>query len=270
MSVEGARGAEPVRCAIEAGVAYIRLSVPASGNALTTSLLEGLSRSLARATSDPSCRAAVISAEGEHFCRGLDLEASFADDGGPNEHFLWLSLECLSGIRAAQFPVIACVEGHVTGGGLGLVSACDIVIAAPQAVFMLSEVIIGMMPALIAPFLLRRLTPARLGYLAQSTRGIQGDEARAYGLVDELADGAVSAALDRQLKRILRSSPAALAESKRYFNALTGGDFARQTDAALSQLRAWLSQPGVAEGARAFAEGSVPPWFQKHVARKHV
>lgn len=269
MSVEGARAAEPVRCEIEAGVAYLRLSVPASDNALTTSLLEGLSRSLERATSDPSCRAAVISAEGEHFCRGLDLEAAFTDDGGPDERFLRLSIECLSGIRAARFPVIACVEGHVTGGGLGLVAACDIVIAAPQVVFMLPEVIVGMMPALIAPFLLRRLTPARLGYLAQSSRGIQGAEAHAYGLVDEIAEGEVGAAVNRQLKRILRSSPAALAESKRYFDALTGGDFTRQTEAALSQLRTWLRQPGVAEGARAFAEGGAPPWAQKHVTRKH-
>jgi len=268
MSHESTPLTAPVQCEIEAAVAYVALSAPASGNALNVAMLEGLKRALAQATSDASCRAIVIAAEGDHFCRGLDLEAALSESGLPDEAFVKLSLECLSRIRSARLPVIACVQGAVTGGGLGLVAACDIVIAEPQAVFMLSEVIVGMMPALIAPFLLRRLTPARLSYLAQSSRGIRGVEAREFGLVDELAEEGASGALHRQLQRILRSSPEALAESKRYIDALTSRDLAFQIDAATAQLLAWLSRPDVGQGIRAFAEGGVPPWFQKHAARR--
>jgi len=259
-----------VRCEIEAGVAYVTLSAPASGNLLTTPMLEGLGRALARAASEATCRAIVLSAEGRQFCGGLDLEAVFADGGGLDRSFLTLSLDCLSQIRRARVPVIACVEGDVTGGGVGLTAACDIVIASPQSVFMLSEVIVGMIPALIAPFLLRRLTPARLGTMAQSSRGVRGIEAREWGLVDELAEEGVAGALHRQLQRILRSSPDALAESKGYFDALTAHDFARQTEVARERLLGWLSRPEVVEGARMFAEGDAPPWFEKHVARRKI
>jgi enoyl-CoA hydratase/carnithine racemase len=260
--------ADAVTCELEASVAYITLSAPASGNLLTSSLLEGLQRAFAQATGEATCRAIVLSAEGKQFCGGLDLGAAFASGGDLDPAFVALSLDCLSRIRRAGVPVIACVEGDVTGGGVGLVAACDIVIASPQSVFMLSEVIVGLIPALIAPFLLRRLTPARLGYMAQSSRGIRGIEAREWGLVDELAEESVAAALHRQLQRILRSSPGALAESKAYFDALTAKDLARQTGVAGERLLGWLSRPEVVEGARAFAEGGVPPWFKKHVARR--
>jgi enoyl-CoA hydratase/carnithine racemase len=261
---------EAIQYAIDAGVAYITLSAPASGNLLTNSMLEGLQRALARATSNATCRAIVLSAEGGQFCGGLDLGAAFADGGDLDRSFVALSLDCLSRIRKARVPVIACVEGDVTGGGVGLTAACDIVIASPRSVFMLSEVIVGLIPALIAPFLLRRLTPARLGTLTQSSRGIQGIEAREWGLVDELPEDGVAVALHRQLQRILRSSPGALAESKAYFDALTAQDLARQTEVAGERLLGWLSRPEVVEGARVFAEGGVPPWFKKHTARRKI
>lgn len=255
-----------VACAIEAGVAYVTLSAPASGNLLTGSLLEGITRALDRAAGDATCRAIVLSAEGEKFCGGLDLEAAFASEGGIDPAFVALSLDCLSRIRGARVPVIACVDGDVTGGGVGLTAACDIVIASPRAVFMLSEVIVGMIPAMIAPFLLRRLTPARLGYLAQSSRGVRGVEAREIGLVDELGEEGVDAALHRQLQRILRSSPEALAETKQYIDALSAADPARQIDIARDRILGWLRRPEVVEGARVFAEGGAPPWFRRHAA----
>jgi methylglutaconyl-CoA hydratase/polyketide biosynthesis enoyl-CoA hydratase PksH len=261
---------DPVRWEIEAGVAYVTLSSAAAGNMLTVSMLEGMKAAIGQATCDASCRAVAISAEGPYFCKGLDLAAAFADGGRLDRSFMDLALECLSQIRSSSLPVIACVEGDVTGGGVGLVAACDIVIAAKEASFMLSEVVVGMIPALIAPFLLRRLSPARLGYMAMSSRGICGSEAKEYGLVDELAEEGVEAARHRQLKRILRSSPGALAESKRYFEQLTGRDRAWQMDAAAEQLTAWLSRPDVVEGVRAFAEGDAPPWFQKYVTRSSI
>lgn len=262
------RRARAVRATIEAGVAYVTLTAAETGNAMSERMLDGLSAAISDATSTLSCRAIVISAEGKSFCRGLDLEAAFVDDSHPDGAFVDSAVECLSMIRNARVPVIACVEGDVTAGGIGLVAACDIVIAAPQAAFMLSEVIVGMMPALVCPFLLRRLSPARVATMALSSRRILAHEARELGLVDEVAEEGAPTALHRQLQRILRSSPDALAQTKQYVNMLASPNFEQQVRAGAAQLRAWVARPGVADGVRAFAEGDVPPWFQRHVARK--
>jgi methylglutaconyl-CoA hydratase/polyketide biosynthesis enoyl-CoA hydratase PksH len=258
---------EPVRYSMEAGVARAILSAPESGNALTTPMLEGLGRALAQAEGDAACRVIVLSAEGSHFCQGLDLAAAFADGGRPDGHFLRLSVDCLLKIRSARIPVIARVEGDASGGGVGLVAACDVVIAAPTATFMLPEVVVGMIPAVIAPFLLRRISPARLGSMALSSRGIRGAEAREIGLVDELPEDGVDRAIHRQLQRLFRSSPRALAESKQSINAMTAVDLEAQATMAMERLLAWLSDPAVVAGARAFSEGEVPPWFEKYGRR---
>jgi enoyl-CoA hydratase/carnithine racemase len=261
---------EPVRSQMVAGVARVTLSAAASGNALTAPLLDGIARSVAQSEGDPACRAIVLSAEGSHFCQGLDFEAAFDEGGRPDRAFLELSIQCLLSIRSARVPVIACIEGDVSGGGISLASACDIVIAAPTATFMLPEVVVGMIPAVVAPFLLRRLTPARIGYLALSSRGVRGVEARELGLVDELAEDGVERALTRQLKRLFRSSPRALAESKRYLESLTASHLAESGGLALERLIAWLSDPEVVAGLRVFAEGGAPPWFESYGASRRA
>lgn len=259
----------PIRFEIDQAVARITLAAPESGNALNTILVEGLLHALAQAENDPNCRVIVLSAEGTYFCQGLDTEEAFTKDGQPNRALLERLLQVAKTIRSSRMPVIACVDGHVNGGGIGLVAVADIVIAAPTATFMLPEVIVGMIPAVVGVFLLRRITPARLGYLASSTRGIRGLEAREMGLVDELADNGVEHALEMQLKRLLRSSPRSLAETKRYLETLTPNDFSTQATMALEKLYAWLSDPEVIEGIRVFTEGGAPPWFSKYERRHH-
>jgi len=212
----------------------------------------------------------TISAEGTDFCKGLDLEEAFANGRHPDPGFLKTFLDCLMLICSSSRPVIASVEGHVTGGGVGLVAACDLVLTTKDVIFMLSEVIVGMIPALITPFLLRRMASARIGYLTLSTRGINAPEAKAFGLVDEVAEDGMETTLHRQLQRLLRSSPSAVAASKRYFNRFGSGDLQRQTEMALEESLAWVEQPEVIEGIRTFSEGFSPPWFYKHRRRGHV
>ena len=125
----------------------------------------------------------------------------------------------------------------------------------------------GLIPALIAPFLLRRLSRARLAYLALSTRGIAGVEARECGLVDEVAaDGAgeMDRAIERQLRRLFRSSPAALAEAKRYLDRLGAPHEEVWLAAAHDAAVAWMGRPEVASGVRTFAGGDLPPWFESY------
>ena len=253
----------------QSGVARIRLAAPHSGNALNLPLVEQLSHAIQDASNDQTCRVITISAEGPDFCRGLDLEQVMDSDGKVDPALFQLFLDCLLLICESAKPVIACVEGNVSGGGVGLVAACDMVLANEKVVFMLPEVIVGMIPALIGPFLLRRLTPARARYMALSSRGIKGPEAKGFGLVDEVVSQSMSVTLNRQLKRLFRSYPLALAESKQYFDKLANNDLRQQTEVAKQQLTSWLSQPEVIAGMQTFAEGYSPPWFQRYKAPKN-
>jgi methylglutaconyl-CoA hydratase/polyketide biosynthesis enoyl-CoA hydratase PksH len=246
------------------GVAHITLLSPKSGNALTIPLIKALIQSIKQAVTDESCRAIVIAAEGADFCKGLDLEAVFCSGDRPDPNIFKMFLDCLYLISTCSLPVIACVEGNVTGGGAGLVAACDLVLATENVVFMLSEVIVGMIPALITPFLLRRMTLGRVKYMTLSTRGINALEAKDFGLVDEVATDGMSNTLNRQLQRLFRSSPRAIAESKQLFAQLDSGELHRQMELDLNHLLSWLEQPEVVEGVRTFAEGFSPPWFKKY------
>ncbi len=252
-----------VRCSVTDGVASLTLCSPGSGNALSATLVERLSGLFQQVTREPSCRVVVIRAEGTHFCRGLDIGATFADGQQPERRFLNDLFDCFALLCKAEQPVIAAVEGEVTGGGVGLVAACDLVIAAPCASFLLPEVVVGMIPALIAPYLLRRVTPGRLRYMALSSRRIGGAEAHGWGLVDELALPTLEASLDRQMKRLLRSSPRAIGESKRYFDELAVFGVDQHRETAVDRLSTWLGQDDVADHVRQFASGVTPPWFQR-------
>jgi methylglutaconyl-CoA hydratase/polyketide biosynthesis enoyl-CoA hydratase PksH len=96
------------------------------------------------------------------------------------------------------------------------------------------------------------------------TRGIPAAEAHAYGLVDELAEGSPGPALREQLRRILRSSPQALAETKRYYDRLTAADLDQQIETGLDQFTAWLARDDVVEGVRLFGAGFAPCWFTRY------
>ena len=262
METERVSAPAAVRYSAEHGVARIRLAAPDSGNALNRALLSGLLEALREAESTAGIRVVVLEAEGAEFCRGLDLNEVLSTAGALDLEPARLFLRALSQIRGSARPVLARVEGPVTGGGLGLVAACDLVLARREAVFMLPEALLGLLPALITPFLLRRITPARLQFLALSTRSFRAVSALSFGLIDEVVEGSMEDAERVHLKRLRRSAPDALAECKRYIDAMNGEDLNRQCDAALERFSSWMRRPEVRDGLRRFAEGHCPPWFE--------
>jgi methylglutaconyl-CoA hydratase/polyketide biosynthesis enoyl-CoA hydratase PksH len=255
---------------IRAGVAVATLAATDSHNALDAALVRDLTDALRTASADPGCRAIVLRATGAHFCRGVDLAAA-VHDRRADPVLLHGIADCFLAIARAPQPVIACVEGHATGGGVGLVAACDLVLASQDATFTLSEAIVGMIPALITPLLLRRMAPGRARYMALSTRAISAAEARDFGLVDAVAPAsAVQGALRQQLQRILHSSPRALADIKRYIDSFAEVDLETQLQAALRRLLSWLDDDTVVDGVGRFAAGEAPAWFQRYEAVSRV
>lgn len=253
-----------VKYETNSGVALISLLSLKSGNALDISLITDLMEYIKQANGDNSCRVIIIKSEGEDFCKGLNFEAVFGREKKLDISLFKLFTDCLILICKSSLPVIACVEGNVMGGGVGLVAACDLVLATENVVFMLPEIITGIIPAAIAPFLLRRMTLGRLKYMTLSTRGITADEAQVFGLVDEVACEGMTATLNRQLQRLFCSSPRAIAESKLYFERLSMPDLSQQLEIAFNQISSWLEQPEAMEGIMYFTDGFSPPWFQKY------
>ncbi len=207
----------PVNLIHDGPLAVIELARPETGNALEGALVEDLGRALAELRTS-SCRAAILTGGGRHFCAGAHL--------GELEHLAAASLAArladarrLAAVYAellrAPFATLAAVRGSAYGGGLGLAAACDVVIASPDARLQFSEVRLGFVPALISVFLTRRVPPARLAQLFLDPAPLDGAAALAVGLVDEVCDDPLVRARERALRIAATASPAAVAATKR-------------------------------------------------------
>jgi methylglutaconyl-CoA hydratase len=168
-------------------------------------------------------------------------------------------------VHEAPKPVIAAVRGSVKAGGVGLVSACDVVVAAEESSFELGEAFFGIIPANVLPFLLGlRIPLQKVRYLVLTARSLSGREAAGIGLVDEVYPAAeLERGLRELLKRIWRTSPAAAAEAKSFTRSLLGMDLETAKARAREKLAELLGREEVVAAIAAFVEGSVPPWFGK-------
>lgn len=160
----------------------VQLLDPAAGNPLGPGLIDPLLRMLDDAAADPACRAVLISATGEHFCRGLELanvpEQWYAD---PAQMPPW---RLFSRLHEAPVPTVALVNGQATGGGVALAAACDLVVVGPAAGFRLTELLLGLVPALAMPFIAARVGVQPACRLALTASPVDPAEALRIGLAD--------------------------------------------------------------------------------------
>lgn len=185
------------------------LDLTDAGGRLTRSWIE---RSSAALDGSAAAGVIVITSRAGAFCEGLDLEAVDADGDGDGGVAAFGAL--LDKLERDPRPVIAVVDGAARGGGVGLAAVADLVIASERASFGLPEAMLGLLPAVIFPFVARRIGVVRARWLALSGESLAPGRAADYGLVDEVADDA-SRALERQLVRLSRMDARALTAIKR-------------------------------------------------------
>jgi enoyl-CoA hydratase/carnithine racemase len=166
----------------------------------------------------------------------------------------------------APLPVACLVQGEVKAGGVGLACACDIVVATEAASFELGEVLFGLIPANVLPYLLAlRVPPQKARYLVLSSMRITAAEALRLNLVDELLPSAQAA--ERRLReifgRLLRSSPRALSQAKEFTAELIGRTPGQAAALARRRLLRLLRDPEALQGVKAFRDGDLPPWFSR-------
>ena len=196
----------------------------------------------------------LLKGTGDVFCRGLDLgEAAEIDDArGSVELFSGL----LQAIRCGNKPVIALVNGTAVAGGVGLAVSCDGVLATPNATFALTELLFGLLPAMIFPFLAQRLTVQKVRWLALTARTVSAQEALALGIADEVCQSEMADKVLRSwIRQLRRLNPAAAAIWKQ----MTANPAAVSPAYAIEATLQQLNDPTVRAGLSEFiASGSLP------------
>jgi methylglutaconyl-CoA hydratase len=258
----------PVLCAIDArGIAQVTLNRPRFGNAYNDGLIDALIATWARLSGEEGLRCVVLRGAGRHFQAGADLSflrrlaAVSAED---NLDFSRRTVAAIDGLRNLPHPTLAVIHGGCFGGGVGFAAACDIAIAAEDAVFAISEVRWGITAAPIIPLLVDRLGPRALGRLALTGERFTAAEARRIGLVHELCPASeLDAAAARIIEELLRAAPEATAATKALIEETL------RTQARLELYERIVAEaatrrrlPEAAEGFASFAEKRPPMWWR--------
>jgi methylglutaconyl-CoA hydratase len=216
-------------------------------------MAEEIVRGLESLAADPDSRVVLIEAEGDDFCAGADLDAleALLDAGREAQLEDARALgRIFTVIRHLSIPVVAAVRGRALAGGAGLASACDIVLAHPNASFGYPEVRIGFVPAMVMT-ILRRIVPERQAFdLAMTGRTVTATEAERLGLVSRIiAAEQFEAGVDDVCRTIAKSPPEAVRRTKKLFYELEGRPF----------------ESGIAHGAQANADARMTDEFRNGV-----
>ena len=244
-------------------LAIITLNNPDKRNALTHTAFGEVAKAIKDAAAERSVRAIVITGAGAHFCSGLDLTAGESLTGASDEQIQTSMGELNAMIRAvveAEVPVIAAVEGAAAGVGASLALACDLVVAAQSAFFVLPFGRIGLLPdggvMQTLSVSLGRAATMRMALLQQP---LPAEVAQSAGLLAELADDGDALAVARECAAVLHnSSPEALAATKRGVNAACLGRLSQALEDEAVQQPKLLRTDGHREGVQAFVERRAP------------
>lgn len=252
-----------VSYAVDGPVARLSLDSPRNRNALSASLVGQLHDGLRQAAADPAIRAVVLGHTGGTFCAGADL--SEASGGDPFDAALGRARELTALLRAiveCPTPVIAAIDGHVRAGGMGLIGACDMVVAGPRSTFALTEARIGVAPAIISLTLLPKLDPRAAARYYLTGETFNADRAAAIGLVTMTADD-VAFAVNAITSDLAKGSPQGLAASKALTTAGVLADFDRDAERLAEMSARLFVSEEAREGMLSFLEKRPPRWVSQ-------
>ncbi len=248
--------------------AWIVLDRPEKRNALSSTMITQLGEALDRASSDTDVRAVVLTGNGSAFCAGADLDAGDAivDDAG-HDHVRGDSsprnpfAEMLQRLEHHPKPVIAAINGPAFGGGLGLVAAADIGIAASAASFSFSEVRLGLIPAMISVVVLPRIGTHHARRLFLTGRRFSAEEAVNVELIHRVVSPEkLEAAVADEVADIARGGPVAVTEAKRLIQEIPTLPRAVAFERAAGWLAERMGSDEGREGMAAFVEKRRPSW----------
>ncbi|MBX3598869.1 MAG: enoyl-CoA hydratase/isomerase family protein [Rhizobiaceae bacterium] len=242
-------------------VVHVRLNRPARRNALDAELMDAIAETFNDLSADPDVRAIVLGGSGGHFCSGADLQW-MAGNASQIERETTRLATAMEAVLSCSKLVIAKVEGSVFAGGLSLVAAADVALSSNDARFALSEVRIGLAPALTTRLLFDKISPGDLRWLGATGAIIDAQRALAIGLVHAIADSAsdLDLLVEDYVSGALKSSPQAIADFKQLMRELLGtGNLAPGTIAHTAFMEGRL-RPAALSGISAIQSRTAPPW----------
>lgn len=247
------------------GFGYISLNRPEVHNALNPLMISELTRVFTEIADDESLRALVIRGIGKSFSSGADLNYMTSlinstkrenlEDAGKLAALFDIIYNC-------PVPVIAVVHGNVSGGANGIVAASDITICAENTTFRFTELKLGLVPATISPYIIRRIGESLAAELMFTSRSFTGAQAFSFGLVSKsVQEDELDAALNSLLNEIRTSGAVALRKTKLLIRSIAGkeidSEIRRFTSRVIADVRV---SPEAQEGMKAFLEKRNPGW----------
>jgi len=241
------------------GVLHITLNRPECRNAMSLEMVHELRSVVAQL--DDQVRAVVLSGAGGHFCAGADVK-DLVSAGDQLQALNRAFGTLLQEVEAVSQVVIVVLQGAVLGGGLGLACVSDIAIADHQAQFGLPETSLGLLPAQIAPFVVKRIGLTQARRLAMTAARFDGQEAERLGLVHftERDPQALAERLDEVLGQVLRCAPGANARTKALLLASVDEPIGVVLDRGAQWFAEAVSGAEGVEGTRAFLQRRRPEW----------
>ena len=247
--------------------ATVTIARPELHNAFNEVVIEELTAAFRALGENPAVRVIVLAGEGKSFCAGADvhwmkrmvgysLDENHADAGA--------MAEMLRTIRACPKSVIARIHGAAIGGGVGLAAACDMAAAVKTAVFALTEVKLGIVPAVVSPYVMEKIGPGQMRRYALTAERFEADEAKRIGLLCEVFDtpAAMDAWIDKTCDRLIANGPEALAVCKEILREVQGADWNTKQDLTVKRIAERRVSPEGQEGLNAFLEKRRPNWAQ--------
>lgn len=246
-------------------LACVTLARPDLHNAFNDDMMRELTAAFERLGADRAVRVIVLAGEGKSFCAGADINwmkrmvgYSFEENVADAK----VLSRMLRTIRECPKPVIARVHGATYGGGVGLVAACDMAVASKNASFCLSEVKLGILPAVISPFVLEKIGPGAARRYALTAEVFDAAEAKRLGLVSDVVD--TPEQLDEWTARVgqalTANGPQAMAHCKKILSEVAGVMWDRVEDITTKKISELRVSPEGQEGLKAFLEKRKPNW----------
>ena len=247
------------------GIATITLNRPEIRNAFDEVMIQELAITFEKINNDTAVRAIVIAASGDCFCAGADItwmQGAANQSQTANLEDARRFAAMMATMHGSSKPVIARVQGAAFGGGVGLICAADIVIASQSARFSVSEAKLGILPAVIGPYLIQAVGKRQALHLALTAAPIHAHDALAIGLVHKVVEAAqLDNAIGSTLDELLKNGPMALAEIKQLFSQLGYGPIDEQTRELTAQTISRVRTSAEARlGFSAFLEKRAPIW----------
>ncbi len=247
-------------------VAELTLNRPDKHNALNALMIKEIRQAASEISADESIRVVVLAAIGKSFCAGGDLkwmkQQAARDRAGKIRESTELAM-MLRDLDKLPKPLIGRVHGAAYGGGIGIISVCDIAIAADRARFALTETRLGLIPATIGPYVVRRLGEANARQVFMNGKSFNAVQACKFGLISAtVAEHQLDEAIESEVNAFLQCAPGAVADAKSLCVLLARNPDHDHTEMTANRLADRWQSKEAREGINAFFAGSKAPWIK--------